>query len=118
MSQAGWRSVMVRAGQALAPLFDKKCFPAWEVIGPSVEASIDDARSCSARCYNCRQPLQECDDHTTFIVEIGFDEHGQWVDGDVGCGACCAHCSRLSSLRLWVELADQKIPPVWTCDWP
>jgi hypothetical protein len=107
----------VRAGQPLAPLLDNKFFPAWEIIGPSVEASIEFARSLGRNCYNCRQPLQACDDNTTFVVEIDFDEHG-WVEGSEGCGACCARCSRLSSLRLWVELAVQGIRPVWTGDWP
>ena len=117
MTQAKFfHSIIVRPGPLDARSF-ARCKVPWDELGPLVEMLIDERRSDPRTCYNCRQPIQACDDKTTFFVEICYDENHVWVKGDEGCGACCKECSRLTNLRLWVELRDKKCPFMWPGDY-
>jgi hypothetical protein len=111
------RSVLVRPGPLDARYFARSEVP-WDKIRPIAEMLINERRSDPRYCYVCWQPIQTCDDKTTFFIEIFYDENLNWVEGYEGCGACCEECSRKNELMLQVELYDEGCPFLWPGDPP
>jgi hypothetical protein len=96
--------LFLHLGELRAPLFAKWRAP-WEKVGPLVKRIID-GDVASHNCGLCDQPVQGQDESTAFLVELGYDGDGKWVN--VSGWACCQSCSRLSKnemyKRFWADV--------------
>jgi len=96
--------VFLHLGEPRVPLFEGRQAP-WEKVGPLVKQIID-GDVASPVCGLCEQPVQAHDQNTAFLIELGYDENGKWVN--VSGWACCQQCSRLSKMemykKMWAEI--------------
>jgi hypothetical protein len=98
-----YQFVFLHSGEprARTPLFAGLGAP-WEKLGPLVKRIVDGDVD-SENCGSCWRPVDGRDDATAFLVQLGYDADGNWVN--VKGYACCRSCSRLTNNELHRRLS-------------